>query len=116
MLIDISTVASLELIQNLQNSKSRDCLLGLLNETLTPMGARLLKSNILQPPTEIEKIIARHDAVAELSSREDVFYATRQGKLPCLMFDVTDAGVYSAERFRRCRQGLDCGRLILTSM
>ncbi|QKX54560.1 uncharacterized protein TRUGW13939_01647 [Talaromyces rugulosus] len=77
MLIDLSTVASLELIQNLQNSKSRDCLLGLLNETLTPMGGRLLKSNILQPPTEPDKIIGRHDAVAELSSKEEVFYATR---------------------------------------
>ncbi|CRG91202.1 MutS protein homolog 4 [Talaromyces islandicus] len=77
MLIDLSTVASLELIQNLQNSKSRDCLLGLLNETLTPMGARLLKSNILQPLTEPEKIIARQEAVAELSSKEEVFYATR---------------------------------------
>ncbi|KAH8703415.1 putative DNA mismatch repair protein Msh4 [Talaromyces proteolyticus] len=78
MLIDLSTVASLELIQNLQNSKSRDCLLGLLNETLTPMGARLLKTNILQPATEIEKIIARHDAVEEFSSKEELFYATRQ--------------------------------------
>jgi DNA mismatch repair protein MSH4 len=83
MLIDLSTVASLELIQNLQDSKSRDCLLGLLNETLTPMGARLLKSNILQPPTEPEKIIGRHDAVAELSSKEEVFYATRTGAFLC---------------------------------
>lgn len=79
MLIDLSTVSSLELIKNLQNSKSRDCLLGLLNETLTPMGARLLKSNILQPPTELEKITGRHDAVAELSSKEEIFYATRTG-------------------------------------
>lgn len=79
MMIDLSTAASLELIQNLQNAKSRDCLFGLLNETLTPMGSRLLRSNILQPSIEIEKINARYDAVEELSTKEDMFYAIREG-------------------------------------
>src|SRR5690242_216197 len=81
MMIDLSTAASLELIQNLQNAKSRDCLFGLLNETLTPMGARLLRSNILQPPIELEKINARYDVVEELSTKEDMFYAIREGQL-----------------------------------
>lgn len=80
MMIDRSTVASLELIQNLQNAKSRECLFGLLNETLTPMGSRLLRSNILQPPIEQEKILARYDAVEELSTKEDMFYAIREGQ------------------------------------
>jgi len=64
---------------SLQNSKSRDCLFGLPNETLTPMGARLLKTNILQPPTEGGTITARQDAVAELSSNEEAFRFTRKG-------------------------------------
>lgn len=80
MMIDLSTAASLELIQNLQNAKSRDCLFGLLNETQTPMGSRLLRANILQPPTELEKIATRYDAVEELSSKEDMFYAIREGQ------------------------------------
>lgn len=79
-MIDRSTVASLELIQNLQNAKSRECLFGLLNETLTPMGSRLLRSNILQPPIEQQKILARYEAVEELSTKEDMFYAIREGK------------------------------------
>ncbi|KAE8552607.1 MutS protein msh4 [Talaromyces marneffei ATCC 18224] len=78
MMIDLSTAASLELIQNLQKAKSRDCLFGLLNETQTPMGSRLLRTNILQPPTEQEKIAARYDAVEELSTKEDMFYAIRE--------------------------------------
>ncbi|OAP62176.1 hypothetical protein AYL99_04379 [Fonsecaea erecta] len=76
-MIDLSTMASLELIQNLQNDKSRDCLLGLLNQTLTPMGARFLRSNVLQPSTDAEKIRKRQQALSELSSKEDMFFAVR---------------------------------------
>ena len=79
MMIDVSTVHSLELIQNIQNPKSKHCLYGLLNETLTPMGARLLRSSILQPSIDREVILKRLDAVTELSRNEEMFYATRQG-------------------------------------
>ncbi|KAL9022556.1 MAG: hypothetical protein Q9185_000266 [Variospora sp. 1 TL-2023] len=78
MMIDLSTISSLELIQNLRNPKSKDCLFGLLNHTLTPMGSRLLKSHILQPSTNAEILKKRYGAVDELASREDVFFAVRQ--------------------------------------
>ena len=78
-MIDLSTMRSLELIQNSQNSKSRDCLYGLLNQTLTPMGSRLLKSNVLQPSTDRDVLEKRWDALYELTTKEDVFYAVRQG-------------------------------------
>ncbi|KAH1355018.1 hypothetical protein KXV65_009370 [Aspergillus fumigatus] len=78
MSMDLSTIVSLELIQNLQNAKSEDSLLGLLNETLTPMGARLLRANILQPCTEKSKLLARYDAVEDLSTKEDMFISVRQ--------------------------------------
>ncbi|KAI9876937.1 MAG: MutS protein msh4 [Pleopsidium flavum] len=78
MMIDLSTIQSLELIQNLQDAKSKDCLFGLLNETLTPMGSRLLRSNLLQPSTETEVIKKRYDAVEELTTKEEMFYAVRQ--------------------------------------
>ena len=81
MMIDLSTIQSLELIQNLQDGKSKACLFGLLNETLTPMGARLLRSSLLQPSTEIEVIKKRHDAVEELTTKEEMFYAVRQGDM-----------------------------------
>lgn len=79
MSIDLSTIISLELIQNLYNVKSNESLFGLLNETLTPMGARLLRANILQPSTEEPKLIARYQAVEDLSTKEEMFFSVRQG-------------------------------------
>ncbi|KAH8770262.1 DNA mismatch repair protein-like protein MutS [Hyaloscypha finlandica] len=77
MMIDLSTIQSLELIQNIQNSKSKDCLFGVMNETLTPMGSRLLRSNILQPSTQKAVLNQRYDAVHEFTIKEDMFYQTR---------------------------------------
>ncbi|GKZ43063.1 mutS protein msh4 [Aspergillus brasiliensis] len=78
MSIDLSTIVSLELIQNIHNAKSKDSLYGLLNQTLTPMGARLLRANILQPSTEEPMLQARYDAVGDLSTKEDMFVSVRQ--------------------------------------
>ena len=78
-MIDLSTIQSLELIQNLQNSRSKECLFGVMNETLTPMGSRLLRSSILQPSTQAEVLIQRYDAVEEISNQEDMFFQIRQG-------------------------------------
>lgn len=81
MMIDVSTIRSLELIQNLQSSKSKECLLGLLNETCTPMGTRMLRSSILQPSTQIEHTLKpRLDALDELTMKEDMFFEIRKGK------------------------------------
>jgi DNA mismatch repair protein MSH4 len=79
MLIDLSTIQSLELIENIQNAKSKVCLFGVMNETLTRMGARLLRSNILQPSTQSDVLRIRYEAVEELSSKEDMFFQIRQG-------------------------------------
>jgi len=81
MMIDVAAIRSLELIQNLRDSKSKHCLFGLLNETQTPMGSRLLRSNILQPLTNEETLSLRYDALDELTTKEDMFYGVRQGML-----------------------------------
>lgn len=86
MMIDLSTMRSLELIQNLLNAKSKNCLYGLLNQTLTPMGTRLLKSNVLQPSTDQDILEKRWDALEELTVKEDVFFAVRQGLIPWIPF------------------------------
>ena len=87
MMIDLSTIHSLELVQNLHTAKSRDCLLGLLNETLTPMGGRLLRANILQPLTDPDTLTTRYDALEELTTKEEMFYAVRQALKPFLDAD-----------------------------
>lgn len=89
MSIDLSTIISLELIQNLHNVKSKDSLFGLLNETLTPMGARLLRANILQPSTEASKLTERYEAVEDLSTKEDMFFSVRKGLFTtCFEYDA----------------------------
>ena len=82
MLIDSSTISSLELIQNQENAKSKDSLFGTVNETRTPMGSRFLRSNILQPSTDVSKLTERYEAVGELSQKETMFFGVRQGKAP----------------------------------
>ena len=81
MMIDISTVQVLELVQNIEHSKSKFCLFGLLNETQSPMGSRLLRSNILQPLTDSETLEIRYEAVYELYSKEEMFFAVKSGLL-----------------------------------
>ena len=83
MSIDLSTIASLELVQNIHSTKSKHSLFGLLNETLTPMGSRLLRANILQPSTEQSKLLARYDVVEDLSTKEDMFVSVRRGCYYC---------------------------------
>jgi DNA mismatch repair protein MSH4 len=80
MMIDLSTISSLELIQNLENVKSKDSLFGLLNQTLTKMGARILRGNILQPSTDEGKLKQRHEAIEELAIKEQMFFAIRTGR------------------------------------
>jgi DNA mismatch repair protein MSH4 len=81
MMIDLSTIASLELIQNLQNQKSKHSLFGLLNETLTAMGARFLRSNVLQPSTDEIKVQDRYEALEEITMKEELFFAVRNGSV-----------------------------------
>lgn len=78
-MIDLCTITSLELIQNSQSAKSKDCLFGLLNETLTPMGSRFLRGNILQPSTDTAKLEERFQALEEMATKEDMFFAVREG-------------------------------------
>ncbi|OQO09044.1 hypothetical protein B0A48_05935 [Cryoendolithus antarcticus] len=87
MMIDLSTMKALELVQNLTNAKSKDCLFGLLNATQTPMGGRLLRSNILQPLTDHDTLGTRYDALEELSTKEEMFFAVRQALKPFLDVD-----------------------------
>lgn len=103
MMIDLPTIQSLELIQNLTNVKSKDCLFGVMNETLTPMGSRILRSNILQPSTLEDVLKHRWDAVEELTAKEDTFFGTRRcEQLIYIHMDVTRLMRDSHQRIPRC--------------
>ncbi|KAK4129092.1 hypothetical protein N657DRAFT_686488 [Parathielavia appendiculata] len=87
--LDRSTITSLELFQNIRNTKgTSSTLFGLLNNTLTPQGRRMIRSALLQPSTNSQEITARHEAVEEFSSNEDLFTEVRANLKQLLHIDV----------------------------
>jgi len=67
MLLDNNTIKNLEIVQSSNRNNSREgTLLSVLDQTVTPMGGRLLKRWIEEPLIDIEKINLRLDSVEEL--------------------------------------------------
>ncbi|MGH9674625.1 MAG: DNA mismatch repair protein MutS [Bryobacteraceae bacterium] len=68
MLLDAVTVRNLELVEPLFAGESREVtLLHVIDQTMTGMGARLLRSRLLRPSIDVAEIEARLDAVEELT-------------------------------------------------
>src|SRR6185312_12196904 len=68
MTLDAQTLRNLELIESSRGER-RHSLLGVLDVTRTPMGARLLRRWVGQPLLELDEITGRLDAVAFLAER-----------------------------------------------
>ena len=66
MLLDSTAVATLELVETAQERSRRGSLLGVLDRTRTPMGARLLRQWLLRPLLDREAIGRRQGAIAAL--------------------------------------------------
>lgn len=66
MTIDRATQRHLELIESLNDGSRRNTLLGILDQTRTPMGARLMRHWIKQPLMQVEEITKRQDGVQAL--------------------------------------------------
>ena len=65
LVLDAATVRNLELVRNLRDGRTSDTLLEVMDLTVTSMGARTLRSWLLEPLTDVGRIDARLDAVAE---------------------------------------------------
>jgi DNA mismatch repair protein MutS len=70
MVLDQFTRRNLELVETIRTRKARGSLLGILDRTITPMGARLLRTWLNQPLLELKRLTARLDAVEALTSSE----------------------------------------------
>ncbi|MCE5311602.1 MAG: DNA mismatch repair protein MutS [Nitrospiraceae bacterium] len=68
MFLDSSTRRNLELLTSLADNSSAGTLLSVLDETITPMGGRLLRNSISRPLLAPEDIRKRHDTVDSLIS------------------------------------------------
>ncbi len=76
--IDDSSRRNLELTQTIIGSKREGSLLSVLDQTNTPMGARLLKQEILFPLQDVERINARLLAVKFLHSHTRIRNSFRE--------------------------------------
>lgn len=73
MFMPTSTIRDLELVDNKLNVSplAKHSFLTFLNKTVTRMGGRMLKANILQPLTDKKSILQRQNAVLELMKLDD---------------------------------------------
>jgi DNA mismatch repair protein MutS len=88
LLIDDASRRNLELCQTMLGAKREGSLLGTMDLTCTPMGARLLKRNLLSPLRDARRINERLDAVTRLFDDSSLRETIRE-----LL-----AGVYDLER------------------
>ncbi len=79
MFLDAPAQRNLELVRNLRDGGLEGSLLWALDETLTPMGGRFLRSAILQPLIDVGGIRRRLDAVACLVEDYELSEALRKG-------------------------------------
>ncbi|HJK96382.1 MAG TPA: DNA mismatch repair protein MutS [Polyangiaceae bacterium LLY-WYZ-14_1] len=76
LVLDDTAVRNLELVRTLDGDR-RGSLLHLLDETRTPMGARLLRRRLSSPSLDLATIRRRHDAVDALVADADLREALR---------------------------------------
>src|SRR5262249_27992175 len=67
LLLDAPTIRNLELIEALDGSRART-LVGVLDETVTGMGARLLKQWIMRPSMRVGELNSRLDSIEEMKT------------------------------------------------
>lgn len=83
MVLDEMTLRNLELVEPLRPGQQGGTLLSVLDETVTAMGARLLRRWILRPLVEAEPIWSRQEAVEELVESRDHRDGLRE-RLACI--------------------------------
>ncbi len=82
MTLDAATRRNLELTETLRGAQVKGSLLGILDETVTPMGARLLRQWVNQPLLDLPRITERLDQVAAFHANGLLRAEIRQGLKP----------------------------------
>ncbi|XP_061751269.1 mutS protein homolog 4 isoform X2 [Nerophis ophidion] len=86
-MIDSISARNMELVVNNKDHRSNHTLLGVLNHTKTPGGARRLRSNILEPLVDVDTINTRLDAIQEMLQNEELFFGLKNAVAPFLDID-----------------------------
>jgi len=79
MILDAATRRNLELTETLRERKVKGSLLGVLDQTQTPMGGRLLRRWLSQPLLDIDSLNRRLDNVEALFNNTPVRLKVREG-------------------------------------
>ncbi|MDY0004527.1 MAG: DNA mismatch repair protein MutS [Polyangia bacterium] len=69
LVLDEATLANLEIFETIMERRRQGSLLGVLDQTVTAMGARLLRRSLAFPLAIVEEILRRQEAVAFLVER-----------------------------------------------
>jgi DNA mismatch repair protein MutS len=85
LVLDSVTVRNLELVESLGGAGVTRSLLDVIDETVTGMGARLLRAWLLRPSIRRGEVEARHGAVAELHASH-----IKRDRLRSLLKEVAD--------------------------
>lgn len=85
VILDRSTMINLELFSTIREHNTKGSLVHILDETVTPMGGRLLKQWVRQPLGIKEEITQRHEAVETLLENYDKRLMFRE-----LLKEITD--------------------------
>src|SRR6266536_1677843 len=85
LVLDYITVRNLELTEPLGEGNRSSSLLAVIDETVTGMGARLLRSWLLRPSVRRGEIEARHGAVAELHASQ-----IKRDRLRLMLKEIAD--------------------------
>jgi DNA mismatch repair protein MutS len=107
--IDAMTRRNLELVESLRPGGGDATLLGVMDRTVTPMGARLLRQWLLAPLTDAGRISARQGAVATLVADE-----ARRAALRDALDGVRDVERLGAKAAARRATPRDLGGLQLS--
>jgi len=78
MNIDRTTMSNLELLVNAKTGRTANSLVGTIDCTKTSVGGRLLRTNLMAPPTRLDTIQARLDLVDSLLEDEEFFYVVME--------------------------------------
>ncbi|PWA00116.1 hypothetical protein BB558_003843 [Smittium angustum] len=94
MYIDSNTSKDLDLIESASGSDTQSTLFSVMNNTLTYMGRRMLRLNMLQPSTDPTTINGRLDAIEELLSTDVLFFGLKTELKDFPDIDATITAVY----------------------
>lgn len=78
MMIDRTTQWQLELLVNSKTGKAQPSLMATIDKTKTAVGSRLLRANLMAPPTRIDTIEARLELVDTFLQSSDFFFDVQE--------------------------------------